>query len=52
MLRGLKKLFPHAGMMLHHGSPWELLVAVILSAQCTDKKVNEVTHQSLKISHA
>jgi endonuclease-3 len=28
---------------LHHTSPWELLVATILSAQCTDKRVNEVT---------
>lgn len=30
-------------MMLRYGSDWELLVAVELSAQCTDKKVNEVT---------
>lgn len=28
---------------LTHSSPWELLVATILSAQCTDKRVNEVT---------
>lgn len=28
---------------LHHSTPWELLVATILSAQCTDKRVNEVT---------
>ena len=39
----LKKLFPKAGMMLRYHNHWELLVAVILSAQCTDKKVNEVT---------
>lgn len=39
----LKKLFPHAGMMLRYRTPWECLVAVQLSAQCTDKKVNEVT---------
>jgi endonuclease III len=39
----LKKLFPKAGMMLRYGNDWELLVAVELSAQCTDKKVNEVT---------
>lgn len=43
MLRVLKKLFPKTGMMLHYANNWELLVAVILSAQCTDKKVNEVT---------
>ena len=41
----LKKLIPEeeATIALRYGSPWELLVAVILSAQCTDKKVNEVT---------
>lgn len=41
--RRLKKLFPHATIALTFGNPWELLVAVQLSAQCTDKKVNEVT---------
>lgn len=39
----LKKLFPNARMMLRYTHTWELLVAVMLSAQCTDKKVNEVT---------
>ncbi len=39
----LKKKFPHAKIALRFSNPWELLVAVILSAQCTDKKVNEVT---------
>lgn len=39
----LKKLYPKAGVFLDSKNPWELLVAVILSAQCTDKKVNEVT---------
>lgn len=41
--RVLKRLFPRAGIVLKHRSPWECLVAVQLSAQCTDKKVNEVT---------
>ncbi len=41
--RRLKELFPQAKIALQYGSPWELLVAVILSAQCTDRKVNEVT---------
>lgn len=41
--RELRLLFPDAKMALNYSSPWELLVAVILSAQCTDKKVNEVT---------
>ncbi|MGC9046921.1 MAG: endonuclease III [Minisyncoccia bacterium] len=39
----LKKLFPKAKIALNYHNNWELLVAVILSAQCTDKKVNEVT---------
>lgn len=39
----LGRLFPIADIALTFKDPWELLVAVILSAQCTDKKVNEVT---------
>jgi endonuclease-3 len=39
----LKKLFPQAKMALRYKTPWECMVAVQLSAQCTDKKVNEVT---------
>lgn len=39
----LRKLFPRAKIALTFGNPWELLVAVQLSAQCTDKKVNQVT---------
>lgn len=48
ILHGLKKLFPEARMMLRYRSNWELLVAVELSAQCTDKKVNEVTEKLFK----
>ncbi len=44
----LKKLFPKAEMMLKYENNWELLVSVILSAQCTDKKVNEVTKKLFK----
>jgi endonuclease-3 len=36
-------MYPGATCALHHTNPWELLVATILSAQCTDKRVNEVT---------
>jgi endonuclease III len=43
ILAGLDKMYPGATCALHHSSPWELLVATILSAQCTDKRVNEVT---------
>jgi endonuclease-3 len=43
IFRTLKKLFPRPGIALTFSNQWELLVAVQLSAQCTDKKVNEVT---------
>jgi endonuclease-3 len=43
--RTLKKLLPDARIALDYSNNWELLVAVELSAQCTDKKVNEVTAQ-------
>jgi endonuclease-3 len=39
---------PNAETELHYGNPYELLVAVILSAQCTDKRVNMVTPALLK----
>src|SRR5260221_2512654 len=39
----LKKHYPNAHMVLNWGNNFELLVAIIVSAQCTDKKVNEVT---------
>ncbi|NLO27726.1 MAG: endonuclease III [Actinobacteria bacterium] len=39
----LRAEYPQAGIVLQYGTDWELLVAVILSAQCTDKKVNQVT---------
>lgn len=43
ILRLLDVMYPNATCALHHRNPWELLVATILSAQCTDKRVNEVT---------
>ena len=36
-------MYPNVTCALHHSNPWELLVATILSAQCTDKRVNMVT---------
>ncbi len=48
ILRQLKVLFPDAQMMLTYKNNWELLVAVELSAQCTDKKVDEVTEKLFK----
>jgi len=44
-LQALKKLFPRVKTALCFSNPWELLVAVMLSARCTDKKVNEVTEK-------
>ena len=43
ILRELKRLFPKAKIALQYSNNWELMVAVQLSAQCTDKRVNMVT---------
>lgn len=43
ILRILKKTYPDAKCSLHYSSPLELLIATILSAQCTDERVNIVT---------
>ncbi len=43
ILAHLDRLYPNVTCALHHGSAWELLVATILSAQCTDQRVNLVT---------
>ena len=40
--RKLADLYPRPSIPLHHQDPYTLLVAVVLSAQCTDKKVNEI----------
>jgi len=43
IIAGLDQLYPHATCALTHRNAWELLVATILSAQCTDVRVNMVT---------
>jgi endonuclease-3 len=43
ILKALDEAYPHVECALTHRSPWELLVATILSAQCTDMRVNMVT---------
>lgn len=43
VIRILGETYPHASIALRFSNPLELLVATILSAQCTDAKVNEVT---------
>ena len=48
IVKELKKLFPKTKTALEYSTPWELLVAVILSARNTDKKVNEITKDLFK----
>lgn len=48
ILTELDRLFPTATCALHHKTPWQLLVATILSAQCTDERVNKVTPELFK----
>src|SRR3989338_1317309 len=43
IIQVLRKTYPDNECALHHKNPFQLLVAVILSAQCTDKRVNMVT---------
>ena len=43
LLKALKKLYPEHIIPLHHQNAWQLLCAVILSAQCTDERVNQIT---------
>ena len=43
VVRGLQRLYPQAVCALSHANPFQLLVATILSAQCTDARVNLVT---------
>lgn len=43
IIAGLERAHPDATIALHFGTPLELLVATILSAQCTDERVNMVT---------
>ena len=48
ILRELKKLYPSPPIPLYHKNAFTLLVAVVLSAQSTDKKVNELTNKLFK----
>lgn len=48
MSNKLRKLFPNAHIALNYSTNWELLVAVVLSAQCTDTMVNKVTAELFK----
>ena len=48
ILDGLRRAHPNAECALIHRTPWELVVATILSAQCTDVRVNLVTPELFK----
>jgi len=48
ILKILDSIYPKEKTALKHRTPFELLIATILSAQCTDKKVNEVTKELFK----
>jgi endonuclease-3 len=48
IMAGLRKAYPDAHCELNHSNPVELLIATILSAQCTDKQVNIVTAELFK----
>ena len=45
VLAALTALYPEARAELHFSNPYETLVATILSAQCTDRRVNQVTEK-------
>jgi len=49
IIRQLKKLFPVAECALHHETAFQLLVATILSAQCTDERVNMATPELFRL---
>ena len=48
LIRELKRLYPKHVIPLHHENAWQLLCAVILSAQCTDARVNTITPHLFK----
>lgn len=50
IINKLEKLFPEVPIPLTHKDPYTLLVAVLLSAQCTDERVNKVTPQLFELA--
>ena len=50
LINGLSGLYPDAKAALKFGDVYQLLVAVILSAQCTDERVNKVTAELFKVA--
>ncbi len=50
VLNTLQKLYPKPPIPLDHNDPYTLLVAVLLSAQCTDERVNKVTPELFSLA--
>ena len=48
----LAKLYPDPPIPLKHSNPFTLLVAVLLSAQCTDERVNQVTPKLFRLARS
>ena len=51
ILNKLNEIYPETPIPLNHKSEFELLIAVLLSAQCTDERVNKVTPELFKIAN-
>ena len=50
ILQRLQELYPETPVPLNHSDPFTLLIAVLLSAQCTDKRVNTITPALFKLA--
>ena len=50
IIKSLEKLYPKTPIPLNHKDPYTLLIAVLLSAQCTDERVNQITPKLFKIA--
>ena len=51
ILNRLNEIYPETPIPLHHENKFELLIAVLLSAQCTDERVNQVTPKLFAIAN-
>lgn len=52
VLKKLQSLYPDPPVPLNHRDPYTLLVAVLLSAQCTDERVNQITPRLFELADA
>ena len=50
IIKSLEELYPKTPIPLNHKDPFTLLIAVLLSAQCTDERVNQITPKLFKIA--